>query len=391
MKLHVTSLGALVALGLPLGLTFPQQKTATIAGVVTAVGSGEPLLGVQVILTGTKLWTLTNVDGLFHLAGLPPGRHIVEVKHPNRAPLAFPVNLSPDQTLEFAVKMETSSVPLPELVVEGEKPPPPAKMTGFYSRRGSGQGHFITRDEIEKRQPRVMTDMLRNVPGLRITCDGGSCRAQSFAETRRFIGGCPIQYFLDVKQQGASFVPALQLSGTNSTHDSGDFALSTKIRLLPESGHRPSFAVRFGFIMPNSNQARGIGTNTTNVFAVMVLGKHFGRLNVFGNAGVEILQAPNAKFSQNDVLVYGLAFSYPIHRRVNLVGEVAGRHSTRTIDVDLIGTESHSQARLGFQILAGGFQWDLAGIAGLYVNDARSGFTFGVSKDIKLFDYDRIR
>lgn len=200
-----------------------------------------------------------------------------------------------------------------------------------------------------------------------------------------------IQHFLDVKQQGASFVPALQLSGTNSTHDSGDFALSTKIRLLPESGHRPSFAVRFGFIMPNSNQARGIGTNTTNVFAVMVLGKHFGRLNVFGNAGVEILQAPNAKFSQNDVLVYGLAFSYPIHRRVNLVGEVAGRHSTRTIDVDLIGTESHSQARLGFQILAGGFQWDLAGIAGLYANDARSGFTFGVSKDIKLFDYDRIR
>jgi hypothetical protein len=200
-----------------------------------------------------------------------------------------------------------------------------------------------------------------------------------------------IQHFLDVKQQGASFVPALQLSGINSTHDSGDFALSTKIRLLPESGHRPSFAVRFGFIMPNSNQARGIGTNTMNVFAVLVLGKHFGRLNVFGNAGVEILQAPNAKFSQNDVLIYGLAFSYPIHRRVNLVGEVAGRHSTRTIDVDLIGTESHSQARLGFQILAGGFQWDLAGIAGLYANDPHSGFTFGVSRDIKLFDYDRIR
>ncbi len=200
-----------------------------------------------------------------------------------------------------------------------------------------------------------------------------------------------IRNFLDVKQRGASFVPVLQLSGTNSTHDSGDFALSTKIRLLPESGPRPSFAVRFGFIMPNSNQARGIGTNTTNVFAVLVLGKHFGKLNVFGNAGVEILQAPNAKFSQNDVLRYGLAFTYPIHTRVNLVGEVAGRYSTRTIDVDLIGTESRSQARLGFQILAGGFQWDLAGIAGLHANDPRSGLTFGVSKDIRLFDYGRIR
>ncbi len=200
-----------------------------------------------------------------------------------------------------------------------------------------------------------------------------------------------IQNFLDVKQRGASFVPALQLTGANSTHDTGDFALSTKIRLLPESGRRPSFAVRFGFIMPNSDQSRGISSNTTNVFAILVLGKHFGKLNVFGNAGVEILQAPNAKFSQNDVLLYGLAFSYPVHRRVNLVGEVAGRYSTRTINVDLIGTESHSQARLGFQILAGGFQWDLAGIAGLHTSDPRSGFTFGISKDIKLFDYDRIR
>ena len=200
-----------------------------------------------------------------------------------------------------------------------------------------------------------------------------------------------IQSFLDIKQRGASFVPVLQLSGTNSTHDTGDFALSTKIRFLPESGRRPSLAMRFGYIMPNSNQVRGIGTNTTNVFAILILGKHFARLNVFGNAGVEILQAPNARFSQNDVVLYGVAFSYPIHRRVNLVGEVAGRHSTRTIDVDLIGTESRSQARLGFQILAGGFQWDLAGIAGLHSNDPRSGFTFGISKDIKLFDYDRIR
>lgn len=200
-----------------------------------------------------------------------------------------------------------------------------------------------------------------------------------------------IQNFLDVKQRGASFVPVLQLSGTNSTHDTGDFALSTKIRLMPESGHRPSLAMRFGFIMPNSNQARGIGTNTTNLFAILILGKHFGKLNVFGNAGVAILQAPNAKFSQNDVLLYGLAFTYPVHRRVNLVGEVAGHHSTRTIDVDLIGTESRSQARLGLQVLAGGFQWDLAGIAGLRSHDPRSGFTFGISKDIKLFDYDRIR
>ncbi len=189
------------------------------------------------------------------------------------------------------------------------------------------------------------------------------------------------QHFLDVKNQGASL----------STNDVGDFSLITKIRIFPESGHRPSLAMRFGFTMPNSNQARGIGTNTTDVFAVFILQKHFGKLNVFGNLGVAILQSPNALFSQNDVLLYGGAFGYPLHRRLNVVGEVAGRHSTRSINAGLIGTESRSQARFGFQVLAGGFQWDLAGIAGLTKVDAHTGFTFGVSKDIRLFDYGKIR
>lgn len=174
-----------------------QQRTATISGTVTAVGSGEPLLGVQVVVTGTKIWGLTNADGVFQLRNVPPGKHIVEVKHANRAPLAFPVTLEPGQHMELAVRLETTSVPLPELVVEGEAEAPSPKMVGFHHRKGSGQGYFITREDIEKRNPRVLSDMLRSVPGLRIVCDGGHCRVRSFTETRRIMGGCPIQYFLD--------------------------------------------------------------------------------------------------------------------------------------------------------------------------------------------------
>src|SRR5438046_662785 len=48
-----------------------------------------------------------------------------------------------------------------------------------------------------------------------------------------------IQNFLDVKSQGTSFVSNLHLTGVNSTHDTGDFALATKIRLLKNEGKRP--------------------------------------------------------------------------------------------------------------------------------------------------------
>ena len=149
------------------------------------------------VVTGTSAWTLSNAEGRFHLAGVPPGRHVVEVKHPDRAPLAFPVLFEPGKTMELSIRLETSVVPLEELVVEGRRPDHPIKMTGFYQRLQSGQGHFITRDEINKREPRIMTDMLRKVPGLRIVCDFGKCSAQTFQESRRIVGSCPIQYFLD--------------------------------------------------------------------------------------------------------------------------------------------------------------------------------------------------
>ncbi|HYK40497.1 MAG TPA: hypothetical protein VEU98_10740 [Candidatus Eremiobacteraceae bacterium] len=200
-----------------------------------------------------------------------------------------------------------------------------------------------------------------------------------------------VQNFLDVKSQGASFVPNLELTGVNSTHDTGDFTLSTKVRFRAPSGKKPGIAFRFGFVMPNSNQARGIGTNTTNVFALIALEEQIQKLKLMGDLGLEILQSPNALFSQNDVLMYGLGFSYPVHKRVNIVGEVNGLYSARTINAGLVGTQSTGQGRFGLQIFAGGFTWDLAGIRGLNKYDARSGFTFGVSKEFHLFDYNRMQ
>ena len=193
-----------------------------------------------------------------------------------------------------------------------------------------------------------------------------------------------IQNFLDVKKQSPTMIP-LHLTGEGSTHDVGDFSLYTKILLVSEQKHRPAFAFRFGFQMPNSDQARGIGLNTTNVFASFIVQKHFGKLNTWGEAGIGILQAPQANFSQNDVLIYGGAFTYPLSQRISLAGEINGRYNSRHIDTGLLGTESRSEARFGVQIFAGGFQWDLAGVAGLTSRDPSTGFTLGVTRDIKLF------
>lgn len=195
-----------------------------------------------------------------------------------------------------------------------------------------------------------------------------------------------VQNFLTVESvQPALITPVLDPGGT-STSDVGDFTLAVKVHLLREKKKRPAFGIRFGFEMPNTDEGRGLGLDTTNVFFSFLTQKHIRKLNLFSNLGVGILEAPGASFTQNDVVLYGIGGTYPVGSKVNLVAEVNGRWSTRDIPLisELIGTGSRSQARLGFQVFAGGLRFDVAGIAGLTDRDADSGIVFGVTRIFRL-------
>ncbi|MDE3136593.1 MAG: hypothetical protein KGL59_08460 [Acidobacteriota bacterium] len=194
-----------------------------------------------------------------------------------------------------------------------------------------------------------------------------------------------MQNYLQVHNQvPAPVTPTL--TGNNSTNDVGDFSLWTKI-LLRDEHRAPAVGFRFGFLMPNTNQQRGIGNNATNVYASVILQKHFGQLKAYSNTGIGILQAPNAKFSQNDELIYGGAIEYPLTRRLSLVGGVSGQYSSRTLTPALYGTESRGEGRMGIVISAAGFRWDVAAVAGVYPNDPSTGITFGVRRDIHIFGH----
>jgi hypothetical protein len=196
--------------------------------------------------------------------------------------------------------------------------------------------------------------------------------------------GGVFQNFLSINRQYRPSAVPLQLSqSTNSTHDAGDFYLATKIKLRPETRRSPALGFRFGAQLPNSNQSRGIGVNQTNFFATALAAKSFGKVRVAGNLGLGILTAPVDRFTQNDVLLYGLSASYLFNERLTLLGEVNGRYSTRSRAP--LGTESDGAARIGARIRAGGLLWDVSGIRGLHSNSERSGVSFGVSYEASLF------
>lgn len=192
-----------------------------------------------------------------------------------------------------------------------------------------------------------------------------------------------IQNFVAINSQTVAPIP-LSVTG-NSTNDFDDIIVSAKIKLRAETKNLPAIGVKFGYQMPNSDQARGIGTNSINIFTKVIVQKKFGsvlnrtaKFNLFGNIGLGIMTAPLATFSQNDVILYGIAGIYRVNNRINIVSEINGRQSTRS-GAAPVGTESTGQFRLGTQIRASGLRFDAAAAFGLTRFSPRTGVIFGVT------------
>lgn len=199
-----------------------------------------------------------------------------------------------------------------------------------------------------------------------------------------------VQNFLAINSQTTPPPIPLNISG-NSTNDFDDFTISAKVKLFSETKNLPAIGMKFGYQMPNTDQARGIGTNQINIFSKIIVQKKFGKragraanANLYGNIGLGIMNAPLNTFTQNDVLLYGLAGIFRLTDHVNLVSEVNGRVNTRNAAAPL-GTESIGQFRVGAQIRASGLRFDTAAVFGLTRFSPRSGVTFGVTYETPAF------
>jgi len=55
--------------------------TGKISGVITDAGSGEELIGANVIIEGTSFGSATGVNGRYVILNIPPGIYSVKVSY----------------------------------------------------------------------------------------------------------------------------------------------------------------------------------------------------------------------------------------------------------------------------------------------------------------------
>jgi len=162
----------------------------------------------------------------------------------------------------------------------------------------------------------------------------------------------------------------------DSTSSVEDLVIGTKIRMVSETSSRPSLGVRFATKLPSASNESGLGLDTTDFFASVLMAKTVQSVRVVGNVGLGILGDPTRGDRQNDVLTYGVSFARALTAAAEIVGEVQGHVSTRSGEPPP-GTESRGMARLGARYTIDSWRADAALLFGLTSRDPSVGVAAG--------------
>ncbi len=144
--------------------------TGSISGVVKDT-LGTAISGAEITLRGSMLRLETDERGEFKLAKVPAGAMTLRVRRIGFRPDTAQLMVLAGETMPLEMTIHRLAVQLQPVLVYGRRNLT-GRMAGFYSRKERGIGHFVTRDEIERRNPPNLTDMFRMIPGARVDSRG---------------------------------------------------------------------------------------------------------------------------------------------------------------------------------------------------------------------------
>jgi len=94
-----------------------------IAGTITDKETGEPLVGVNVIIENTDLGAASDTEGEYYIIKVPPGNYRVRASMMGyRTIIKTDVNVNSNQTVYLNFQLETAPLQFEPVVVEAERP-----------------------------------------------------------------------------------------------------------------------------------------------------------------------------------------------------------------------------------------------------------------------------
>jgi hypothetical protein len=190
---------------------------------------------------------------------------------------------------------------------------------------------------------------------------------------------------LAIKARAPAPLSASVTATGEATSSSDDLVIGAKIKFASETARRPAFGVRFATRLPNASNESGLGLDTMNFHATLLVGKTVESIRVVGNVGLGILSDPTRGDRQNDVLLYGASIARAFAPGAEFVGEINGHASTRR-GTPPPGTDSSAALRLGVRYTRGTVRVDGGLFAGMTSRDPSIGFTAGATWVFRAFE-----
>ena len=181
---------------LPVFVAPASAQVGAISGTIRD-SAGVPIPRVEVVLLQLKGAVYSDSVGVFRFGNIPAGRRQLHFRRLGFAPKSMDADVAEGKTVALAVVLEASAMQIEGMTVE-EQTRRRQMLSDFYDRSSRGFGHFVTREQIEKRNPMNLSDMMRLIPGARLVpLRGGGQSTLRFSRAQLGNRDCPPQYWVD--------------------------------------------------------------------------------------------------------------------------------------------------------------------------------------------------
>ena len=189
-------------------------EPGNLIGRVTDQATGAPVEAAEVRLLEAGVYALTDRNGHFAIDGVEPGAQRIRVGHVAYAGREVTLVIRSGVAQEVEVNLTQEAIPLDPIVVTVRSRRWFLDMRGFQHRMRVGVGHFFTGDDLERRRPGRLLDLIYGIPGLSVRRSGGAYSGSvSFASTR---GMCsPVVYVDRSRWRGGGGSPLLTIAGSD--------------------------------------------------------------------------------------------------------------------------------------------------------------------------------
>ena len=191
------------------------DSQVSVGGEVTDRATGEALEAARVQLRpagdleASTHTAITDPEGVFYIPAADEGPYVLEIQHVGYGSVDHHMEVPADEDVRLEIQMVPDPIELSPVVVDAGPEVHP-RMEGFYERKDRGMGRFMSRDDIERRNPFRVTDLFRTMAGIRVQ------PGQSGQQNRILLSrGCEPAVFIDGRRtsQGARFIDDLISTG----------------------------------------------------------------------------------------------------------------------------------------------------------------------------------